>query len=109
MCNQVSKIHKLWFIFPTNSNAPSDGFGEPAEEVEGGVPYHGGEVAASVPAGPAQAAHDVEHLELELRRGNTDTLWLHVSLAVGQTARISERRLNVQLADDVISDVSHSN
>lgn len=30
------------------------------------LPHHGWEVTTSVPAGPAQAAHNVEHLELEL-------------------------------------------
>lgn len=34
-----------------------------------GFPYHGREVTTSVPAGPGQAADDVEHLELELWRG----------------------------------------
>ena len=35
-----------------------------------GFPYHRGKVTTSVPAGPAQAADNIEHLELELWRGN---------------------------------------
>lgn len=34
-----------------------------------GFPYHRREVTTSVPAGPAQAADNIEHLELELWRG----------------------------------------
>lgn len=42
-------------------------------------PYHGREVTTSVPAGPGQAADDVEHLELELWRGKGKQMAKHGS------------------------------
>lgn len=49
-----------------NSNDPSGQWGR--ETLRWGFAYHRWKITTSVPAGPAQAADNIEHLELELWR-----------------------------------------